>query len=195
MATRKGTKKATGGKRGGAAKKGMAAKKAAKKGPATKKGPAAKRAPAKRRAAARPPAAPPPLSILDHIGIPVRDYAKSKAFYIAALAPLGVGVLMEFPGVGGFGAGNKPELWIGEGRVTDESYWRPEHRAGMAPVHVAIVAKDRAAVDAFHAAALAAGGVDHGAPGLRPEYHPGYYGAFVLDPDGNNIEAVHHTFR
>jgi catechol 2,3-dioxygenase-like lactoylglutathione lyase family enzyme len=78
---------------------------------------------------------------------------------------------------------------IGEG---GPDFWKPGNRAGAAPVHIAFVARDRAAVDAFHAAELAAGGTDHGAPGLRPHYHPDYYGAFILDPDGNNVEAVWH---
>ena len=81
-----------------------------------------------------------------------------------------------------FGAGGKPDFWIRQGEVA-------------APVHVAIQAKDRGAVDAFHAAALEAGGADNGAPGPRPQYHPSYYGAFVLDPDGNNVEAVRHALE
>jgi len=124
--------------------------------------------------------------ILDHIGIPVSDYARAKAFYTRALAPLGIAVVMEvtaeMTGEGasaGFGRGRKPDFWIGE----DDRIER---------THVAFAAASRAEVDAFHAAALAAGGRDNGAPGLRPHYHPDYYGAFVLDPDGHNIEAVCH---
>jgi catechol 2,3-dioxygenase-like lactoylglutathione lyase family enzyme len=124
--------------------------------------------------------------MIDHVGFPVSDYAKSKAFYERALAPLGYGVVMEVGNnemgapAAGFGIGGNPDFWIGgEGDVGN-------------PVHVAIVAKDRAVVDAFHQAALAAGGRDNGAPGLRPHYHPNYYAAFVLDPDGHNIEAVCH---
>jgi catechol 2,3-dioxygenase-like lactoylglutathione lyase family enzyme len=125
--------------------------------------------------------------MIDHIGFPVSDYARSKAFYEQALAPLGYSVIMEVtdtesgsPAVG-FGRDGKPDFWIGgEGRLT-------------IPVHVAIAAKDRAAVDAFYHAALAAGGKDNGAPGLRAHYHPNYYGAFVLDPEGHNIEAVCHA--
>ena len=118
--------------------------------------------------------------MIDHIGLSVSDYAASKRFLEAALAPLGYSLLMEFEGVGaGFGAQGKPDLWISQGLT--------------APVHVAIHSPDRATVDAFYKAALAAGGRDNGAPGLRPEYHAGYYGAFVHDPDGNNIEAVCHT--
>ncbi|BBE71579.1 VOC family protein [Oharaeibacter diazotrophicus] len=126
--------------------------------------------------------------MIDHIGFPVSDFERSKAFYTAALAPLGYGLVMavtaEETGAAahaGFGAGPKPDFWIGSGG-----------RADALRVHVAFVAADRAAVDAFHAAALAAGGTDNGAPGLRPHYHPNYYGAFVLDPDGHNIEAVCH---
>jgi catechol 2,3-dioxygenase-like lactoylglutathione lyase family enzyme len=127
--------------------------------------------------------------MIDHIGFPVSDYGRSKAFYERALAPLGYTIVMEVSSehtesgapAAGFGAGGKPDFWIGgEGRVGN-------------PVHVAMLAKDRAAVDAFHKAALAAGGKDNGAPGLRPHYHPNYYAAFVLDPDGHNIEAVCHT--
>ncbi|MEW6453417.1 MAG: VOC family protein [Pseudomonadota bacterium] len=126
--------------------------------------------------------------MIDHIGFAVSDYEKSKAFYTKALAPLGYTLIMEVDAEGnpsgapaaGFGEGGKPDFWIGgEGKLEK-------------PVHVAIVAKDRASVDAFHRAALAAGGKDNGKPGLRPHYHPSYYGAFVLDPDGHNIEAVCH---
>jgi catechol 2,3-dioxygenase-like lactoylglutathione lyase family enzyme len=127
--------------------------------------------------------------MIDHLSVAVADYAKSKAFYEKALAPLGMTVVMEFGQAAGFGANGKPTFWVG-GHPPD--YWTATHRAGAAPVHIAFVAKDRAAVAAFHAAALAAGGVDHGAPGLRPHYHPGYFGAFILDPDGNNLEAVCH---
>ena len=125
--------------------------------------------------------------MIDHIGFPVSDYGRSKAFYLQALAPLGYGLLMEveqetekgFPAAG-FGIGQKPDFWIGgEGGLGK-------------PIHVAIVVEDRATVDAFYKAALAAGGKDNGAPGIRAHYHPNYYGAFVLDPDGHNIEAVCH---
>jgi catechol 2,3-dioxygenase-like lactoylglutathione lyase family enzyme len=124
--------------------------------------------------------------MIDHVGFPVSDYAASKAFYEKSLAPLGYGLIMEIgenemgAPAAGFGIGGNPDFWIGgEGNVGN-------------PVHVAIVARDRGAVDAFHAAALAAGGKDNGEPGLRPHYHPNYYAAFVLDPDGHNIEAVCH---
>jgi catechol 2,3-dioxygenase-like lactoylglutathione lyase family enzyme len=126
--------------------------------------------------------------MLDHIGFPVSDYARSKSFYLKALAPLGYTLVMEVEqkvekdfSAGGFGRDRKPEFWIGgEGKL---------NRA----IHIAVVAKDRAAVDAFYRAALAAGGKDNGAPGLRPHYHPNYYAAFVFDPDGHNIEAVCHA--
>ena len=127
--------------------------------------------------------------MIDHIGFPVSDYERAKAFYTRAFAPLGYTLIMEVGAdktestspAAGFGASGKPDFWIGgEGGINR-------------PLHVAIVAKDRATVDAFYAAALAAGGRDNGRPGLRPHYHPHYYGAFVLDPDGHNIEAVCHT--
>jgi catechol 2,3-dioxygenase-like lactoylglutathione lyase family enzyme len=127
--------------------------------------------------------------MIDHVGFPVSDYKRSKAFYEKALAPLGYGLVKEVGGehtesrapAAGFGIGGKPDFWIGgEGGLGK-------------PVHIAVLAKDRASVDAFHTAALAAGGTDNGAPGLRPQYHPNYYGAFVLDPDGHNIEAVCHA--
>jgi catechol 2,3-dioxygenase-like lactoylglutathione lyase family enzyme len=127
------------------------------------------------------------MPILDHICISIADYARSKAFYEKALAPLGVVAVMEFGQACGFGRDGKPDFWIGQG-VT--SYQKPEQLAPITPLHVCFVARSRAEVDAFYAAAIAAGGRDHGAPGLRPEYHPGYYGAFVLDPDGHNVEAV-----
>ena len=128
------------------------------------------------------------LVMIDHIGFPVSDYARSKAFYDKALAPLGYTLVMEVTAeqtesghpAAGFGKDGKPDFWIGgEGRLDK-------------PLHVAIVAKDRATVDAFYRAALAARAKDNGAPGLRAHYHPNYYGAFILDPDGHNIEAVCH---
>ena len=117
--------------------------------------------------------------MIDHIVIGASDLAASKAFYERALAPLDIQVVLEFPGVVGFGAQRKPELWLREG-------------GGREPVHVALRSPDRATVDAFHAAALEAGGRDNGAAGVREIYHPHYYGAFVLDPDGHNLEAVCH---
>jgi catechol 2,3-dioxygenase-like lactoylglutathione lyase family enzyme len=119
--------------------------------------------------------------VIDHTGISVSSVAKSKAFYRAALAPLGYEALMEWERFVGFGVPPKPDFWIGEGVPN------------VPPIHVAFRAATRAQVDDFHRAALAAGGRDNGAPGLRPHYHPNYYGAFVLDPDGHNIEAVCHT--
>jgi catechol 2,3-dioxygenase-like lactoylglutathione lyase family enzyme len=120
--------------------------------------------------------------VLDHVGLNVRDYATSRAFYEQALEPLGYRVLMANDQwrAAGFGQGEKPVFWIAE---------REPYGTGT---HVAFTSSDRAAVDRFHAAALAAGGTDNGAPGLREHYHPRYYGAFVLDLDGNNIEAVCH---
>jgi catechol 2,3-dioxygenase-like lactoylglutathione lyase family enzyme len=127
--------------------------------------------------------------MIDHTGFPVSDMEGSKAFYSAALAPLGITLLFEVEvtaeqtGGGahaGFGAEGKPFFWIGD--------------QGAAPtsLHIAFAAPTRAVVDAFHAAAIKAGGRDNGPPGLRPHYHENYYGAFVLDPDGVNIEAVCH---
>lgn len=130
-------------------------------------------------------------SIIDHVSVSVSDYARAKAFYTAALAPLGIEPQMEFGDACGFGRGPKPELWVGS---TIASFQTPASRAIITPEHVCLRARSREEVDAFHAAAIAAGGRDFGAPGLRPHYHAGYYGAFVLDPDGHNIEAVHHTF-
>ncbi len=119
--------------------------------------------------------------MFDHIGFRVRDVEASRKFYLAALATLGVGVAMEHGGGVGLGRGGKPQLWLSRGEPH------------ASPLHIAFAARDRAEVDAFHAAALAAGGKDNGAPGLRPHYHPNYYGAFAIDPDGHNIEAVCHS--
>lgn len=123
--------------------------------------------------------------MIDHIGFSVSDYASAKAFYEKALAPLGYKLLMEVQQnendslACGFGI-EQPDFWIGgEGGLKHS-------------IHVAIVADNRAAVDAFHKAALAAGARDNGAPGIRPHYHPNYYAAFVFDLDGHNIEAVCH---
>ena len=127
--------------------------------------------------------------MIDHTGVTVSDYGRSKAFYEAALAALGYGCLAEFSAevtghtdVAGFGekASGKPDFWLSVGTPNQP------------PIHIAFRADSRAAVEAFHVAALLAGGRDTGAPGLRPHYHPHYYGAFVLDPDGHNIEAVCH---
>jgi catechol 2,3-dioxygenase-like lactoylglutathione lyase family enzyme len=120
--------------------------------------------------------------MLDHVGFAVSDYARSKAFYEQALAPLGLTIVLEPKGAAaGFGLPGSPCFWI-------ETHGSVAHG-----IHVAFTVQDRATVDAFHAAALAAGGTDNGAPGVREIYHPHYYGAYVLDPDGNNIEAVCHT--
>jgi catechol 2,3-dioxygenase-like lactoylglutathione lyase family enzyme len=118
--------------------------------------------------------------MIDHVYLPVRDLATAETFYLGALAPLGYVRLIQRPGVTGFGAGRKPDFFLREGAPGD-------------PAHVAFAAPDRATVDAFHDAALAAGGIENGPPGGRPEYHAAYYGAFVLDPDGHNVEAVCHT--
>jgi catechol 2,3-dioxygenase-like lactoylglutathione lyase family enzyme len=130
------------------------------------------------------------MSILDHITLLVRDYEISKAFYTQALAPLGIVPVMEYGRSCGFGRVGKPDFWIGVGPT---SFHRPEHHGLVIPTHVAFSARSRAEVDAFHAAAIAAGGKDYGKPGMRPEYHAHYYGAFVLDPDGHDVEAVIHT--
>jgi catechol 2,3-dioxygenase-like lactoylglutathione lyase family enzyme len=130
------------------------------------------------------------MHVLDHIGINVSDYEKAKTFYVKALAPLGIDLVMEWGKASGFGRNGKPELWIGEGATR---FQKPEHLKIITPVHVCLTARSRAEVDAFHAAALAAGARDNGAPGLRPEYHANYYGAFVIDSDGHNIEAAIHT--
>jgi catechol 2,3-dioxygenase-like lactoylglutathione lyase family enzyme len=126
--------------------------------------------------------------MLDHIGIGSSDFDASRRFYDAALKPLGMGVVMEvtveesgsYHGVG-YGKGMKPVFWVSSGGVRG------------AGIHVAFTASTRTEVDAFHAAGMASGGQDNGAPGLRPHYHPSYYGAFLLDPDGINVEAVCHT--
>lgn len=120
--------------------------------------------------------------MLDHISIGVRDLKRSAAFYDAALAPLGLRRLMEFPEAIGYGA-EHPFFWIGAPK-------RPLSPPKGSGLHICLRAPSRAAVDAFHKAALAKGAVDDGAPGLRPEYSPAYYAAFVLDPDGYKIEAV-----
>jgi catechol 2,3-dioxygenase-like lactoylglutathione lyase family enzyme len=130
------------------------------------------------------------MPILDHIGINVTEYARSKAFYEKALAPLGITAVMEFGQACGFGRDKKPDFWVGQGVA---SFQKAEDLRPITPLHVCFVARSRAEVDAFHQAALAAGGRDFGKPGLRPEYHENYYGAFVLDPDGHNVEAAIHT--
>ena len=126
--------------------------------------------------------------MIDHLGISVKDHAASKTFYLAALAPLGIGVMMgvskEESGAPsdftGFGANQKPFFWIGEGQPGTGT-------------HLAFIAQNRAQVDAFYKAALAAGAKDNGPPGIRAHYHPNYYGAFVIDLNGVNLEAVCHS--
>jgi catechol 2,3-dioxygenase-like lactoylglutathione lyase family enzyme len=119
--------------------------------------------------------------MFDHVLVKVKDLNSSKRFYTAALAPLGFSVQYDADGMLGFGPKDAPALWFAKAKGETNG-----------PVHLAFVAKDRAAVQAFYAAALPAGGKDNGKPGLRPEYHANYYGGFVKDPDGNNIEAVCH---
>jgi catechol 2,3-dioxygenase-like lactoylglutathione lyase family enzyme len=133
--------------------------------------------------------------MIDHVGIRVRDLARATEFYLKALAPLGYGIVMEVSaeetghgGAIGFGPpggaddfqSGKPSFWISGGEPSG-------------PLHIAFVGGSRAAIEAFYRAAIAAGGKDNGAPGLRPHYHANYYAAFVLDPDGNNVEAVSHA--
>ncbi len=119
--------------------------------------------------------------MIDHFTLKVSDYQKSRDFYLKALAPLGYAPVMEFPpNMGGFGAKGHPDLWLSQD---------PENTRAA---HVAFRAKDRPAVDAFYSAALGAGGRDNGPAGIRKDYHPSYYAAFVLDPDGHNLEAVCH---
>jgi len=126
--------------------------------------------------------------MIDHMGISVSDYAKSKAFYDAVMPTIGATRCMEvtaeetggtYEGAG-YGVGGKPSFWIGSGGAL------------QGRLHVAFAAPDRASVDAFYAAAMEAGATNNGPPGIRAHYHPNYYGAFVLDPDGHNVEAVCH---
>jgi len=119
--------------------------------------------------------------MIDHISLSVSDLAASKAFYLAALAPLGHEILFEEPAVVGVGVAPKPEFFI----LKSDS--------AIVPIHVAFSASKRLLVDSFYASAMASGGRDNGKPDLCPEYHPNYYGGFVLDPDGHNIEAVCHA--
>jgi catechol 2,3-dioxygenase-like lactoylglutathione lyase family enzyme len=129
--------------------------------------------------------------MIDHLTLLVRDYARSRDFYLRTLAPLGYELVMEFsraqipespvPNVCGLGAGGKPDLWLRDASVATTA------------THLAFTAPNRAAVDSFYRAALAAGATPNGDPGLRPQYHPNYYGAFVIDPNGHNLEAVCHA--
>lgn len=116
--------------------------------------------------------------MIDHLTLHVSDLDKSATWYAAALAPLGYSVLMRFPGTVGLGAEGKPDLWLAQGPLT--------------PFHLAFAAPSNKVVAAFYDAAIAAGGKDNGGPGPRP-YHPNYYGAFVFDPDGYNVEVVCHS--
>ena len=118
--------------------------------------------------------------MFDHIGIGVSDLRASKKFFLEALAPLGIGVVMEVSDAVGLGQGRKPSFWLGTADA------RP------IPLHLAFTAENRAQVDEFHRRALTAGGKDNGAPGPRPHYHANYYAAFVIGPDGHNVEAVCH---
>jgi catechol 2,3-dioxygenase-like lactoylglutathione lyase family enzyme len=120
-----------------------------------------------------------PARMLDHVSLRVQDFRRALEFYKAALAPIGYTVAMEYPGGAGLGEPGKPDLWIS---LTEKS---------THPTHLAF-RTSRARVDAFHAAALAAGATDNGPPGVRADYHPHYYAAFVYDPEGNNIEVVCH---
>jgi catechol 2,3-dioxygenase-like lactoylglutathione lyase family enzyme len=117
--------------------------------------------------------------MIDHTGVEVSDFARSKAFYEKALAPLGYTCLKQWETFAGFGVAPKPDFWIGLGKPSDR-------------IHIAFRAATRSVVDAFYAAAMAAGGTDNGPPGVRAHYHEHYYGAFVRDPDGHNIEACCH---
>ncbi|MCR4315734.1 MAG: VOC family protein [Planctomycetes bacterium] len=120
--------------------------------------------------------------MIDHIGMSVEKYDECKEFYKKALAPLGITLVKEIPKyfASGFGKNGKPEFWFGKGEKNTPR------------MHVAFKAESREQVDAFYKAAVEAGGKDNGKPGVREIYHPNYYGAFVLDPDGNNAEAVFH---
>ena len=127
------------------------------------------------------------MSVIDHLGLQVGDYQRALRFYRSALAPLGISIVMQvtkeetgnYEGAG-FGRDGKPDFWLSAGKHT------------ATPLHIAFTADNRATVDRFFEAALAAGGADNGAPGISAHYHPNYYGAFVLDPEGHNIEAVCH---
>ena len=118
--------------------------------------------------------------IIDHVGLAVSDYERSKEFYCKALAPLGIELVVEVQGWAGLGRAGKPQFWFGT------------HSEPQRPLHIAFAAENREQVRAFYSAALAAGGSDNGPPGIREIYHPNYFGAFVIDPDGHNIEAVCH---
>jgi len=118
--------------------------------------------------------------IIDHIELTISDYEKSKEFYSMALAPLNIKLIEEVEGWAGFGRNEKPDFWFG----TDENI--------QSPMHIAFSAGSREEVNKFYEAAISAGAKDNGKPGIREIYHSNYYGAFVIDPDGHNIEAVCH---
>jgi catechol 2,3-dioxygenase-like lactoylglutathione lyase family enzyme len=121
--------------------------------------------------------------VFDHVGLKVKDIKRSRRFYEKALAPLGIKVQTEYEGGAGFGSGKTTSLWVSQGSPAS------------AAAHLAFAAPTRAAVDKFHVEAMEAGGKDNGAPGIRSDYSPTYYAAFVHDPDGNNIEAVCHASK
>ncbi len=125
--------------------------------------------------------------MLDHLGLSVTDLPRLRAFYEQALAPLGIAVLMEVTA-----EETGAEAYLGFGAQGKAFFWLSSGGKPSGHLHIAFAAPDRATVDAFHKAALAAGGTDNGGPGIRAHYHPNYYGAFVLDPDGHNVEAVCH---
>jgi catechol 2,3-dioxygenase-like lactoylglutathione lyase family enzyme len=118
--------------------------------------------------------------IIDHVGLSLSDYEASKKFFSKALAPLGISLLIEAQGRSGYGKGGKPGFWFGEGDK-------------QVPMHIAFTADSWEQVRGFYKAALEAGGRDNGAPGVRSKYHPDYYAAFIIGPDGHNIEAVCHA--
>ena len=130
------------------------------------------------------------MSLIDHVTLIVSDSERSKAFYEEALAPLGVKPIMEFGKACGFGRDKKPDFWIGQGPT---GFQTAEQLKVITPTHLAFSARTRDEVDGFYTAAMAAGGRDYGKPGIREIYHPHYYGAFVLDPDGHDVEAVIHA--
>ncbi|MBW8077770.1 MAG: VOC family protein [Gallionella sp.] len=119
--------------------------------------------------------------ILDHIGFNVSDFAKSKDFYVRALQPLGICIIFEGEGWAMIGKDGKGQFWFGS------------YGSIPGPIHIAFAAENREQVRQFYAAALDAGGKNNGAPGIRSQYHPNYYGAFVIGPDGHNVEAVCHA--
>jgi len=121
--------------------------------------------------------------VIDHIGLRTTQFLASKNFFTLALAPLGIAPAVEYPGGTGFARDGATEFWLGESKLAPSS------------MHIAFKAQSRDAVDAFYFAAIAAGGTDNGFPGVRPEFHENYYAAFIIDPDGNNVEAVFQRAR